>query len=144
MSGKEHMNNMLFDTNLLLYAIDEDSKYFNSVQELLNDNSSKLYTTSKNISEFLSVVTRIPNTSISLKEALIIIEEFKSTFTILYPTENSFLIFIDLLKKYSPRGLKIHDYEIISIALSHKIKNIATFNRKDFSAIEEIELVSIQ
>jgi len=138
------MNNVLFDTNLLLYSIDEDSKYFNSVQELLSDESLKLFTTSKNISEFLSVVTRIPNSTISVKEALNITEEFRSTFTILYPTEKSYLIFVELLKKYSPRGLKIHDYEIISIALSNKIKSIATINQKDFSGIEEIELVSMQ
>ena len=144
MFGKEHMSNVLFDINLLLYAIDEDSKYFNSVQGLLNDDSLKLYTTSKNISEFLSVVTRLPNKSLSIKDALFIIEEFRSTFAIIYPTEKSHLIFIDLLKKYSPHGLKIHDYEIISIALSNKIKKIATFNQKDFSGIEEIELVSIK
>ena len=50
---------------------------------------------------------------------------------------------MDLIKKYSPRGLKIHDFEIISVALSYKIKNIATVNKKDFSGIEEIELVSL-
>ena len=138
------MNNVLFDTNLLLYSIDEDSKYFNSVQELLSDESLKLFTTSKNISEFLSVITRIPNSTISVKEALNITEEFRSTFTILYPTQKSYLIFVELLKKYSPRGLKIHDYEIISIALSNKIKSIATINQKDFSGIEEIELFSMQ
>ncbi len=144
MLEKEHMNNVLFDTNLLIYSIDEDSKYFNSVQELLSNESLKLYTTSKNISEFLSVITRIPNSTISVNEALNIIEEFRSTFTILYPTEKSYLIFVELLKKYSPRGLKIHDYEIISIALTNNIKSIATKNQKDFSGIEEIELVSIQ
>jgi len=138
------MNNVLFDTNLLFYAIDEESKYFNSVQKLLNDDSIKFFTTSKNISEFLSVVTRMPNASISIKEALLITEEFQSNFTILYPTENSYLIFMELLRKYSPQGLKIHDYEIISIALSNNIKNIATVNKKDFAGIEEIELVSIQ
>ncbi|OIP57074.1 MAG: hypothetical protein AUK34_10245 [Ignavibacteria bacterium CG2_30_36_16] len=138
------MNNVLFDTNLLLYSIDEDSKYFNSVQELLSDESLKLFATSKNISEFLSVITRIPNSTISVKEALNITEEFRSTFTILYPTQKSYLIFVELLKKYSPRGLKIHDYEIISIALSNKIKSIATINQKDFSGIEEIELFSMQ
>ncbi len=138
------MTNILFDTNLLIYAIDEDSKYFNSVQKILDDDSINLFTTSKNISEFLSVVTRYPNKSISIKEALLVIEEFKSTFTILYPTKESYLIFIDLLKKYSPHGLKIHDYEIISIALAHKIKNIATANKKDFSGIKEIELVPIK
>lgn len=89
------------------------------------------------------MVTRIPNSTLSVKEAINITEEFRSTFTILYPTEKSYLIFIELLKKYSPRGLKIHDYEIISIALSNKIKSIATLNQKDFSGIEEIELVSM-
>ena len=138
------MNEVLFDTNLLLYAIDEDSKYFKPVQELINDDSLKLYTTSKNISEFLSVITRIPNSEIAVHEAVNLVEDFVSIFTILYPTEKSHLIFIDLLKKYSPRGLKIHDYEIISIALSNKIKRIATINKKDFSGIEEIQLVSVQ
>lgn len=138
------MNNVLFDTNLLIYSIDEDSKYFDSVQKLLTDKSLKLYTTSKNISEFLSVITRLPKDNISVKEALLIIAEFQSIFTMLYPTEKSYLTFIDLLKKYSPYGLKIHDYEIISIALSNNIRNIATFNKKDFSEIEEIKLVSIQ
>jgi len=61
----------------------------------------------------------------------------------LYPAEKSNSIFLELLKKYTPHGLKIHDYEIISIALSHKIKSIATVNKKDFEDIEEIKLVSI-
>jgi len=58
------MNNLLLDTNVLIYAIDEDSKYFHSVQRLLYSDNVKLFTTSKNISEFLAVVTRLPNTSI--------------------------------------------------------------------------------
>ncbi len=137
------MNNILLDTNLLIYAIDEDSKYYNSVQNILFDESNNLFTTSKNISEFLSVVTRYPDKSISIKDALVVINEFKSIFTILYPSEQSNLIFF-LLKKYSPHGLKIHNFEIISIALSHNIENIATVNRKDFSGIKEINLVFVK
>ncbi len=137
------MNNILIDTNLLIYAIDEDSKYYNSVQKILDDESNNLFTTSKNISEFLAVITRYPGKSISIKDALVVIKEFKSFFTVLYPSEESNLIFIDLLKRYSPHGLKIHDYEIISIALSYGIKSIATVNKKDFSGIKEIELITI-
>ena len=137
------MINILIDTNLLIYAIDEDSKYYHSVQKLLDDESNNLFTTSKNISEFLSVITRYPGKSISIKDALIVIKEFESIFTVLYPSEESNLIFIDLLKKYSPHGRKIHDYEIISIALSYKIKRIAIVNKKDFSEIKEIELITI-
>lgn len=138
------MNNVLLDTNILLYAIDEESKYFKSVQRLLNTDTINFFTTSKNISEFLSVITRIPNSSISVEKALFILNDFQNSFRILYPTEESNVIFIDLLKKYTPHGLKIHDYEIVSIALSNKIKNIATINKKDFERIEEIKLVTIQ
>jgi len=63
------MSNVLLDTNILLYAIDEESKYFKSVQNFLNDDSMKFFITSKNISEFLSVITRIPNSGISINEA---------------------------------------------------------------------------
>ena len=47
------MNNILIDTNLLIYAIDEDSKYYHSVQKLLDDESNNLFTTSKNITRSL-------------------------------------------------------------------------------------------
>lgn len=138
------MNNVLLDTNILLYAIDEESKYYKIVHRLLNSDTLNFFTTSKNISEFLSVITRIPNSSISVEKALVVVNDFQNTFRILYPTEESNVIFIELLKKYTPHGLLIHDYEIVSIALSNKIKNIATINKKDFERIEEIKLVSIQ
>ena len=57
--------------------------------------------------------------------------------TILYPTEASFKIFRTLLQQYAPTGLKIHDVEIASIGLAHHIKQIATFNDKDFEGIQE-------
>ncbi len=97
------MNNILLDTNLLIYAIDEDSKYYNSVQNILFAESNNLFTTSKNISEFLSVVTRYPDKSISIKDALVVINEFKSIFTILYPSEQSNLIFFFVKKIFSTR-----------------------------------------
>ncbi|MBK7107402.1 MAG: PIN domain-containing protein [Ignavibacteriae bacterium] len=137
------MNEIFFDTNLLIYAIDEESKYYISVQQILNNKENKLFTSSKNISEFLSVVTRNPKSSISIKEALVVVKDFQKIFTILYPTEKSNSIFIDLLKKYSPIGLRIHDFEIISISLSNNIKTIATVNKKDFIDVSEIELVLI-
>jgi predicted nucleic acid-binding protein len=140
---KELMNDILLDTNILLYAIDEESKYFKAVHSLINKASSNLYTTSKNLSEFLSVVTQVPKNCIPVKEALKVVNKFQNTFSILYPSEKSYSIFLELLEKYSPTGLKIHDYEIASIALANKIKNIATVNQKDFIDIAEIELISI-
>ncbi len=138
------MSKILLDTNILIYAIDEDSRYFNDVRQLLFFSRNELYTTSKNISEFLSVVTRIPHESIPLENALATIQEFEDFLQILYPTSVSFQIFKQLLKEYKPTGLHIHDFEIINIGLANKITVFATYNVKDFDIVKEISLFSLQ
>lgn len=43
------MSKLLLDTNVLIYSIDEDSKYFTKVHNIFSD-QHELYTTSKNLS----------------------------------------------------------------------------------------------
>ncbi len=136
------MNKVLLDTNVLIYSIDEDSKYYSQTKKLIFESSSELFTSSKNISEFLSVITRLPGNILSIKNALAVVQDFTDIFTILYPSEASFSIFKKLLQKYQPTGLKIHDFEIISIGLANGISAIATVNIKDFKNISEVELFS--
>ena len=38
---------------------------------------------------------------------------------------------------------KIHDFDIISIALANECNEIATFNSSDFKAVKEITLLNI-
>ena len=70
-------------------------------------------------------------------------EDFINVMTIYYPTKESFLTFQNLVRKYKPIGLQIHDYEIVSIGLTNQITTIVTFNEKDFKKIKEIELYKI-
>ena len=135
------MSKLLLDTNALIYSIDEGSKYFNKAQKLFSE-PFELCTTSKNLSEFLAVVTRIPKIPLPLNDASLIVEDFINVMTIYYPTQESFLTFQDLIRKYKPSGLQIHDYEIVSIGLANQTTTIATFNEKDFKKIKEIELYS--
>ncbi|MEE9168711.1 MAG: hypothetical protein V3U73_03060, partial [bacterium] len=74
-------------------------------------------------------------------DAVNALEDFLGIFSVLYPSPSSFSIFRQLLRKYRPAGLKIHDYEITSIGLSNGVSEVATFNTKDFENIEEIQLV---
>lgn len=136
------MNKLLLDTNVLIYSIDEDSKYFEKAHRIFSE-QLELYTTSKNLSEFLAVVTRIPQNSLSIKDALLVIEDFMNVMTILYPNEESLIQFKEILEKYEPIGLQIHDYEILSIALTNQVTTIATFNKKDFRKVKEIKLFSL-
>lgn len=137
------MNNILVATNILVYVIDENSRHYSSAQKLLYDSGAKLYTTMKNISEFLSVVTRGKPPALSVDEALLVLQDFQENFTILYSSLNSFKHFQDLLRKYKPTGLRIHDFEIVSIGITHGVTEIATMNRKDFENVDEIHLAEL-
>ena len=75
-----------------------------------------------------------------LADALSVIDDLKLLLTVLYPTEKSYDILLGLLSKYQPAGLKIHDFEIVSIGLANQVEQIATFNTKDFASIREIHL----
>jgi len=137
------MNPLLVDTNILIYAIDADSKFHGKAIDVILGADYILYTTSKNVSEFLVVLTRSKDIKIDAAEALEILESLLMNFKVLYPNKRSFQKFKELIQKYRPRGLWIHDIEIISIALSYGINRILTQNIDDFSRIEEIEIETL-
>jgi len=138
------MTKLLLDTNALVYVIDENSKFFSYIRKLLSKPGYEFYTTSKNIAEFLAVVTKYPKPALDIKSALIAVKDFQSHFQILYPSESSFSLFIELAEKYQPAGLLIHDVEIASIALANHIDTVVTFNTKDFTLFTEIKIFSFQ
>jgi len=136
-------NSILIDTNVLIYAVDADSQFHNRAWNILLDPEVKLFTTSKNISEFLVVLTRNIEIGLSTGECLEILKELLRDIIVLYPTPKSFKIFEKLIQKYNPRGLWIHDVEIASIGISYGISTIVTRNVSDFKRIKEINIKQI-
>ena len=136
-------SSVLIDTNILIYAIDADSRFHNGALKLLLDPTLKLFTTSKNLSEFLVVLTRNKEIELSTTECFELLNSLLTDITILYPNPTTFKIFQDLISKYNPRGLWIHDVEIASIGLAYDISTIATNNIVDFKRIAEIEVIEI-
>jgi len=132
---------ILVDTNILIYALDRDSKFHTQAHLLFNRHDIEIFTTSKNITEFLVVLTRDEDLNISIKECIESLEGMLADVTVLYPNKTSFELFYDLVRKYNAKGLWIHDVEIASIALAHGIKDIATKNIKDFKRLKEINIL---
>jgi len=137
------MSKILVDTNILVYGIDEDSVFFKRARKILEQETYQLVTTSKNLIEFLAVTTKSSGYNLENITALEIIEEIIQGIEIVYPTQESMAIFLDLMNRYQPKGLKVHDFEIISIGLAHGIQEVATFNSKDFKSVKEITLAGI-
>ena len=134
------MSKVLLDTNVLIYSIDKDSKYFDRSQKVIKNQDLNLFTTIKNISEMLTVITRDKQNNLTIGDALNVVQDVENISTFLYPNYNSYQTFKKLIEKYEPTGLKMHDIEIISISIENNINNIATFDRKDYKNIEEIDL----
>lgn len=70
------MNNLLLDTNILVYGIDQESRYFDVARRVLNQSDMKLVTTSKNLVEFLTVVTRSSGYGLAQEVALEILDGY--------------------------------------------------------------------
>ena len=128
---------------MLISAVDADSLFHEQAINFLSDSALKLFTTSKNVSEFLVVLTRNSEIALSSSECLDIINSLLSDIAILYPTPASMNVFQELIRKYNPRGLWIHDVEIASIAISHDISVITTNNIVDFKRIDELKIIEI-
>lgn len=103
----------------------------------------QLATTSKNLIEFLAVTTKSSGYNLNNNTTLEIVEEIIQGLEIVYPTQESMAIFLDLMDRYQPTGLKVHDYEIISIGLANGLHEVASFNAKDFKSVKEISLIEV-
>ncbi|MBI5916364.1 MAG: PIN domain-containing protein [Bacteroidetes bacterium] len=128
---------ILLDTNILLYALDVASQYHASVTKILTDPSSELFTTSKNISEYFAVCSKL---NIPFSDSLIFYRSVCENARILFPDAGSLAIFETLLQKYQPKGNRVFDLEIVAIGLANQLTTIATANFKDFIGITEISI----
>lgn len=134
------MSRLLIDTNILVYSKDISSAFHLASTKLFKG-PDQLFTTSKNLAEYYAVVTKGEAPFLSATEALDDLTEFSSYCEVLYPTPLSFRKLQELIQLYSPKGLRIHDIEIASIAMVNNIAKVATFNRQDFQKIEGMEVV---
>ncbi|HNZ27240.1 MAG TPA: PIN domain-containing protein [Spirochaetota bacterium] len=132
------MNKIVLDTNILIYSIDRNSIYYEFSNKLIN--SYDCFITSKNITEFVNVLSKNKNIEYSFIEKKFL--SLYNNFTVLYTNKNSLEIFKDFVIKYKPVGNKIFDIEIASIMLSSGIDTIGTVNKSDFENMTEIKIIN--
>lgn len=123
------MTDLLIDTNILIYAYDRESAFHDSSRTLIENPDFNLFVTTKNISEFFAVCSKL---KIPLSSTFNFYSEIKSNSFVLFPTNNSLIIFEELIQKYMPKRNRVYDVEIVSLMLDNGIYFIATHNKKDF------------
>ena len=81
------MNKVLIDTNIFVYGIDQDSKFFSQSRNILEHPDKHLVTTSKNLFEFLAVVTRKSGYDLPADLALDVLDDIIQSTDVIYPSQ---------------------------------------------------------
>jgi predicted nucleic acid-binding protein len=131
------MRKVVFDTNYFIYASAIVSDFTEKAIEQLQRKDIEVCITLKNLSEIWAVLTK---QNIPTNEINEMVQNIINNTKLLLPDKQTSKLFNDLCLKYKPRGNRVYDIEIVAIALTNNITEIASFNTKDFQEITEISL----
>lgn len=140
---------VIIDTNILVYLSDEESIFHNSVLNKfreLCENNYQIFITSQIKRELQVTLTKINNKLIEPKPLSTIINEINSVLNfipILYESQNSLDILDNLILSYNIINQRIHDANIVSVAIDNQIEYIFTNNNKDFKVYKEIKIIGL-
>jgi predicted nucleic acid-binding protein len=138
---------VLFDTNILLRAIQRDSpsciparkalKYFHRL-------GFELCITPQNVKEFWNACTRPTDRNglgLSVAGAQRNVQMLEKYFTVLPDSALAYGIWRQLVSEYEVIGAKVHDAYLVATMKSHGIAQIITFNTADFARYSDIQAV---
>jgi predicted nucleic acid-binding protein len=138
----------LLDTNVLVYAADVNSPFFERSRSLLERalaGESDLCVSLQNLSEFFAIVTdrkRVDNPR-TQEEALEELKKYLQSERIgkIYQDSATGEVMLDLMKRYPIKRQEIFDLQLVATMLSNRVNRIYTFNRDDFLKFSEIEVL---
>ena len=136
------------DTNVLLSATNSASGDHETARRLFpgaRDAGCHLAVCGQVLREYAVVATR-PATGNGLgmehSNALRNMEWFRKQTVFLEETEPVFDELDRIIRHYKYAGKRIHDANIAAVAIAHNARTIITANTKDFSAIDELGVLS--
>jgi predicted nucleic acid-binding protein len=142
------MNTYLLDTNILVYGYNKDSDLHIQASTIIQDaldHDIDAFIADKTLFEFYAIITDPSRVEkpVSINSAIEVIKFImNSKIKILLPTQNTLQILTELLQKYRIKKQGIFDLIIASLAIENKVNAILTRNVKDFSKIEEINVIN--
>lgn len=125
------------DTNLLVYAHDEDNIYHQRAKEfltkILKSNPQSLCIPYQVFLEFINTLTRRLATPLSVPQAIMLAEYYQSlNIKIIYPKETQLTTLLEIFKS-TPYKNRLFDIAIIATLKDNGIQGIYTVNTKDFA-----------
>ena len=130
---------MLADSNILVYALSTTSAKYTTAQQFFLKEQHILCLAHQNILESIRVLTHpvLPN-AMKSDEARIAVGAIASALTIIAPSQETYAIFIELMRKYKLISNAVFDTYLVATMLTHGVTRIATDNERNFSRYKEI------
>ena len=136
------MEKLFVDTNILVYFYNKNSPFHELALITLSElsDSHDFVISTQTLREYARVMSIV----VSLEGAFYHIEEFYSQFEMIYESEGSFNIWMDLAKENNIMGKALFDCNIVATMLTNKVRKILTNNPKDFDKFKNlIEIVPL-
>lgn len=139
------------DTNLLVYAHNEDSEFNDKatgfLEKVMNERDGEgnlsVCLPSQVLTEFVNVITRQSlDKSLSLPEAIEVVNDYqKADIKIIYQRETQIQTFLELLRSLTTRK-KVFDVALAATLKDNSISGLYTANVDDFKEFDFLEVIN--
>lgn len=131
---------VLLDTNILVYANDTSSIYYEKVREFIRD-KSHFYISDRSLLEFYRASTGPMKLSPDFVLQMIDFYRKSEFYTILYSDSQTIDITFDLALSNQARSGKIFDLNILATAIENDIEILYTKNTKEYPETDFLQIV---
>lgn len=136
----------VLDTNIIIYGLNADSPQYAAVRDFLDRLQKKGYrfcTTEQIVRETLVVATQSRCVAKPLDAAAARRLGTQLLFQSVFLPSNhlSRLALLELVETHALKGRVIHDANIVAVMRAHEVKELATYNRKDFLSFRDIAIL---
>jgi len=141
---------LLIDTNVLVYAHNQDSPFHKQSLSLVKAAIAGEFRgvlAEQNLVEFYSIVPdkrRIAKPLPPLRARELLEDYLKLPFEIIFPNKETIGKLFMLCKESKIKNGRVFDAHLAATMLSHQIKHIVTANVKDFKSFTEIKVLNIE
>lgn len=134
---------MIVDTNILIYAINEDSPKHSKAREFLKENKNVLVVSHQVIFEAIRILTH-PKFSKPMKpkSALETVSAIADACEIISPNQKTYYLTLEFIKKFALSGNRIFDAYLAATAITNGVNKIATDNTKHFKKFTDLKIIN--
>lgn len=132
------------DTNILIYAINENSQFFETARLIIDSiQNYQIYVSDKTLYEFYAVISNLFKDDLSI--AYDLFDKMLNIFDgkIIRSKENTIGLVRDFIESEAKSGKYVHDLVLAAICVDNQVDVLISQNVKDFEGLKALKVQRI-